>query len=332
MRKRRNNMSETKTNVSINVEDLSSFGKDGGLSRAASASVLIERILKISIIGVLFGLLYRDELLRLLGTWSTASESHGILIPAFSLYFIYQEREYLRQTVGKPNYLGLLILFSSMAVYVLSITSRFGYPRPIMMITSISGLVLLLGGWPIFKRMWLPVFFLIFAIRLPGFLHEAITIPMRIWASSASTVVLNFFPGVICESSNVLINGTHYGEPFNLNIAEACSGMRLLRTFVALGVAMAYLEYRPASHRLILLGSTIPIAIFCNMLRVLVTGLIYIYFGPEYAQGMLHMALGMVMLFIAFGLYGVLAWVMNNIYNDNEEENEGDVLVIGNHE
>ena len=135
-------------------------------------------------------------------------------------------------------------------------------------------------------------------------------------------MILNLFPGVYSESSGVLIFGTHdvlregirVREEFSLNVAEACSGMRLLRAFVALGVAMAYLEYRPVIHRILLLASTIPIAIFCNMLRVLLTGLIHIFIGSEYATGTLHTLLGLVMLGVAFALYGGLAWILNNLF------------------
>lgn len=95
---------------------------------------------------------------------------------------------------------------------------------------------------------------------------------------------------------------------------------------MALGVAMAYLEYRPMIHRLVLLLSTVPIAVFCNMLRVLLTGLVHIYIGPEYARGTLHTVMGMVMLIVAFGLYGVLAWIMSNVYVD--EKKNKDVLVV----
>jgi len=140
-------------------------------------------------------------------------------------------------------------------------------------------------------------------------------------------MLLNFLPGVSCDSFGILIEGTHHGGvPLSLNVHETCSGMRLLRVFLALGVAMAYLEYRPVIHRAILLISTVPIAIFCNMLRVLLTGLIYIYLGAEYAQGSLHTVLGLVMLPVAFGLYWVLAWVMKNLYM--EEKSSEDILVV----
>ena len=104
-----------------------------------------------------------------------------------------------------------------------------------------------------------------------------------------------------------------------LNVAEACSGMRLLMAFVALGVAMAYLHWRPVWQRLVLLVSTIPIAIFCNFVRVTITGFIYILGNPQYAKGVYHDMLGMLMLPLAFALYGGLAWLMSNLFVDEDE-------------
>jgi exosortase/archaeosortase family protein len=94
--------------------------------------------------------------------------------------------------------------------------------------------------------------------------------------------------------------------------------MRLLMAFVALGVAMAYLHDRPVWQRLVLLFSTMPIAVLCNVVRVTVTGLIYVLWDPRYAQGVYHDMLGLLMLPLAFGLYGVLAWLMGNIYVEEE--------------
>ncbi len=301
------------------VQLAESLRDDGGIKTT-------DRIWKIALVSVLFALLFRQELQRLVLSWGTASESHGILIPAFSLYFVYQVREQIKKTAGRRNYTGLLVMTVSLLGYVFSIYTKFGYPKPVMMIVMLGGIVFLLGGWPIFRLVWLPVFFLMFALKLPGGLHESITIPMRVLASAAAATILNLLPGLDCEASNVLINGMYQGQPFDLNVAEACSGMRLLRTFVALGVAMAWLEYRPIVHRIILLVSTVPIAVFCNMLRVLLTGLIYIFIGPQWAQGTMHALLGMVMLLVAFGLYGGIAWVMNNLFVEEDEKDE--VLVI----
>jgi len=297
---------------------------DGGLLRV---DLLVERIWKVAIVGILFVVLFREELLRLLERWLTdARESHGLLIPAFSIYFLYQKRKQLREALGRPSFWGLILICLSVAGYLFSFFKGFYYPRQVMLITLMSGVVLLLGGWPILRIVWLPVVFLIFAMPLPARVYMAITMPMREMASTVASVVLSGLPNVTCESQGVVIYGRYGGEEFNLNVAEACSGMRLLLAFMALGVAMAYLDYRPIVHRLILMCSTIPIAIICNMVRVLVTGMISVYLGAEYATGLLHTILGMLMLVLAFGLYGLLAWIMNHLF---VEEDEGQILVTG---
>ena len=76
------------------------------------------------------------------------------------------------------------------------------------------------------------------------------------------------------------------------------------------------------------INADIPIAIFCNMLRVLLTGLIHIYIGSDYATGTLHTVLGMVMLVVAFSLYGLLAWILSRLFVDEDQQQDG-ILVIG---
>jgi len=103
--------------------------------------------------------------------------------------------------------------------------------------------------------------------------------------------------------------------------------MRLLLAFMALGVAMAYLHERPLWQRLVLVVSTVPIAILCNIIRVTITGFIYILIHPKYAQGVYHDMLGMAMLPLAFGLYGFLAWFMSNLFIDESQVGAEDIVI-----
>lgn len=285
----------------------------------------VDRLWKFGITGLLFFILFREELIRLVSRWKEPRESHGVLIPAFSLYFIYQERRRLSETAGRSSFWGLVLMGLSVWGYLFSFFKGIEYPKPLMMVFMLAGIVLFQGGWRILRLLGLPIFFLIFAIPLPARMYYNITMPMRKFASQVAAVILNSLPEINCEAQGVVIQGMHLGETFSLNVAEACSGMRLLMAFVALGVAMAYLEYRPLLHRVILLVSTIPIAIFCNVVRVLLTGLIYVYINPELTKGNPHALLGMAMLVLAFGLYGLVAWILNRIYM--EDESEG-VLVV----
>jgi len=89
------------------------------------------------------------------------------------------------------------------------------------------------------------------------------------------------------------------------------------------------LHYRPIWQRIILLASTIPIAIFCNIVRVTATGFIYILIHPKYAQGLYHDLLGMAMLPLAFALYGFLAWFMSNLFIEGTGATAEDIVVRG---
>ena len=182
------------------------------------------------------------------------------------------------------------------------------------------------------RHTWLPIVYLLFAVPLPQRYYVSITIPMRQLAASVASVMLNLVPELDAMVNGVIIDIIYKGQPLEppLDVAEACSGMRLLMAFLALGVAMAYLHYRPIWQRLVLLASTVPIAVFCNIVRVTITGFIYVLLDPQYAQGIYHDLLGMAMLPLAFGLYGCLAWFMSELWVESKEPETPDVVVRSN--
>ncbi|MBE0536583.1 MAG: exosortase/archaeosortase family protein [Phycisphaerae bacterium] len=272
---------------------------------------------KITVIALLIWWFFRQEIDSMVYRWADPSWSHGFLIPLFSLYFIHQRKHDILALKPQPNYLGLVLLIACFVFYVLDVVHfQIAFFQLLTLIPTIAAVVLFLGGWKLLKYTWLPITYLVFAFPLPDRLYKSITIPMRMWAAQVATVLLNLVRGLEASVSGVVIDVTYKGvrlEP-SMDVAEACSGMRLLMAFVALGVAMAYLHYRPIWQRLVLLASTVPVAILCNIVRVTVTGFIYVLWDPKYAQGVYHDTLGLLMLPLAFGLYGVLAWFMSNLF------------------
>ncbi len=306
-------MSEINSDVS-NTEVLA------GQEEAGWELLGIDTYVKIAVIAALFWYLFSEEIDRIVYRWVTdPSWSHGFLIPFFSLYFLNQHKSELVRLKAKPSYMGLFLMLCCIVFYPLTITYfRIGYARSLTVIAMLGSTVLFLGGWQLVRRAWLAVLYLVFAVPLPIGVYKQITIPMRQLAAKVATALLNLVPRLDAIASGVVIDVTYKGvrmEPA-LDVAEACSGMRLLMAFLALGVAMAYLHYRPMWQRIVLLGATIPIAIFCNIVRVTVTGFIYIFLDPRYAQGIWHDMLGMAMLPLAFGVYGLLAWLMANLFEE----------------
>ena len=292
----------------------------------------VHTYIKTLLIGGLFYNVFQKEIYGIVHRWvNDPSWSHGFLIPVFSLYFINQRKTEIINLQTRPNYLGLLFLICGLVFHPLNIISPsgYGYLRPVGAIAVLGAIILFLGGWGLVKYTWLPVGFLVFAVPLPDRYYFLLTLPMRLFAARVATALLNVVGGLEATAHGVVIDVIYKGQRLEpaLDVAEACSGMRLLMAFLALGVAMAYLHYRPVWQRIILLGSTIPIAIFCNIVRVTATGFIYILIHPKYAQGLYHDLLGMGMLPLAFGLYGFLAWFMSNLFVEETRTVTEDVVV-----
>ena len=309
---------------------------------------------KILILGGLLGILFRTEIRGMVHLWMTdPSWSHGFLIPFFSLYFVNQKKreilglKYVRDPMldllggrrpprlgpdqTRANYLGLLLLLLVLAIYVFNVVSPAGYAylRSISMIAAAWAVVLFLGGWRLLRYTWLPILFFAFAIPLPRRYYVGLTMPMRHISAAVATALLNAVPDLEATASGVIIEVIYKGQRLEpaLDVAEACSGMRLLMAFLALGVAMAYVHERPLWQRVVLVLSTVPIAIFCNVVRVTITGFIYVLVGQEYTQGIYHDMLGLAMLPLAFALYGLLAWFMASLFVDEDAAPAEDVIV-----
>ena len=296
----------------------------------------IEVYVKAFVIGILLYLFFNEEISGVVRRWiNDPGWSHGFLIPFFSLYFLNQNKDKILKLdmpgrFGAGNYLGLFLLICCLIFYPLNyVHFQIGYFLPLTVVAALGSVVLLMGGWKLVKYAWLAVLYLVFAIPLPTRLHREITMPMRQFAAAVAAFLLNLVNGMEAVARGVVIDVVYKGKPLDppLDVAEACSGMRLLMAFLALGVAMAYLHYRPPWQRIILLCSTIPIAILCNVVRVTITGFIYILGDPKYARGIYHDALGMLMLPLAFGLYWLLAWFMTNLFVDEEAAADDDVVV-----
>lgn len=294
----------------------------------------LHNYIKILIIGGLLCYLFRGELRMLIQDWlADSSWSHGFLIPLFSLYFINQHKQEILNLQTRPNYLGLVFLICVILFYFFNLVSPSGYAyfRSLSILVALGAVVLFLGGWGLVKYMWLPIIFLVFAVPFPRRYYVSLTMPMQKLSATVAGSLLDSVSGIETAVSGVVIDVFYKGQRLDpsLNVAEACSGMRLLMAFLALGVAMAYLHHRPLWQRFILLASTIPIAIFCNIVRVTITGFIYVLIHPRYTQGIYHDTLGIVMLPLAFALYGFLAWFMSSLFvEESYPDKSGEDIVV----
>jgi exosortase len=102
-----------------------------------------------------------------------------------------------------------------------------------------------------------------------------------------------------------------------LNIAEACSGMRMLMAFLALGVAIAYTGLKHPWQRVLLVLMAVPTSIFVNILRVCTLALLSLI-DSGFAAGDFHSFVGLVWLLPALFIYLGLMWIIRNLVIEQE--------------
>lgn len=229
--------------------------------------------------------------------WSIVEDyQHGFIIVPLALFFAYQRRWDLEDAVIKGSWLGLIPMFIGLTSLTIGrlgtelMTMRSGF------VLTLIGLILLLLGKEIFKILGFPLFFLFLMVPLPQSLVNTIAFPLQLIAAKFAVWSLQEL-GIPALVEGNIIHLAHA----ELFVHEACSGLRSLMALITLGVVFAYFFNRSQLWiQLLLVGSTIPIAIMVNAFRVALTGYLSHHYGQDFATGVIHDFQGIFTFGLAF--------------------------------
>ena len=274
--------------------------------KSASRTDPLPMALALGVIGLLFVVMNAAVMKRLFMTWVNDSDfTHGFFVPVIAVYFIWDRREELAEIEYRPSFWGLALLVGSILLRIMSIPTEPLYTQALSMVLMLGGLVWYLGGTKAAAKFAFPIAFLVLMIPLPGVIFTKIAVFLQHIATASSAVLLNLLGhwlGIVVNTSGNVIELTAGGRVKYLEVARACSGIRSLVGLVTMGVAFSYVVTRYLWERVVIVASTIPIAIFCNMLRVTITALLYARHLDRLAEGFLHQFEGMVMFAVALGM------------------------------
>jgi len=252
-----------------------------------------------------------------------ANWSHGFIIPLFSLFLLFNWRRPLLHAERRICYWGwLLILLALLIRSAAYVQLHNDWIAELTLPLLIFGLVLYLCGPRVARIAFVPIFYLVLAIPLPDRIYQMISLPLQNFAAAVSTSLMRLFGAKIEVTASFMEVTSLSGRVHPLQVAEACSGIRSLMAFVALGVAMAYIQERPFWQRLIIMLAGIPIALAVNVLRVAVTSTMFLIDKPELGQKFMHTAMGMVLLIPALLLLFLLTQLLDRMYEDVEDEDD----------
>ena len=98
-----------------------------------------------------------------------------------------------------------------------------------------------------------------------------------------------------------------------LQVVDACSGLNSLISLFVLGLLLVYFFKAYLWKRVILLISTVPIAIFANSMRIALTAFLYKFWGPEVAEGFFHLFSRLLIFLVCIPVLLVEMWFLGRI-------------------
>lgn len=230
------------------------------------------------------------------GIWSTDENAHGPIVLAVSLWLLYTKWNEVADNLeyAPAPALGWPLLLVALLLYALGRSQDILIFEIGSLIPLLAGLLLVFFGRSTLKKLWFPLFFMLFMIPLPGVLVDTITQPMKMAVSWAAEHLLYTLGYPIARTGVILVIGQ-----YQLLVADACAGLHSLFTLEALGLLYLNLVKHDSLSRNVTLAILIvPISFCANVIRVIVLTLITFHFGDEAGQGFLHGFAGMV-LFIS---------------------------------
>jgi exosortase len=231
-----------------------------------------------------FGWLYWPVLVKLARDWSAdPNYSHGVLVAPLAAYFAWDRRDALRRLPLAPSWLGAASLAFGVLMLVAGVRGAELFLQRASMIPVLAGVILLVLGPGHLRLLLFPLGFLLLMIPLPAIVFNQVTFPLQLLASRFGETVLDAARIPALREGNIIL------LPYTtLEVVEACSGIRSLVSLVTVAVAFtAFQGMRPAAA-VIVVASTVPLAIVMNGVRVAGTGVAAHYWGPRVADGFLH--------------------------------------------
>ncbi|HRK78637.1 MAG TPA: exosortase B [Thiobacillus sp.] len=252
------------------------------------------------------------------GLWNEDDHAHGPIVLIVSLFLVWQRRNVFMEGAEKMRPGGIEIALGWTLLVVGLLAYALGRSQAILLFEVGSQLPVILGALLItlgvrsVRALWFALFFLLFMIPLPGIIVDAATGPLKQYISVIAEQVLYAAGYPIARSGVTLTVG-----PYQLLVADACSGLHSMFSLSAMGLLYLYLmQHTSVARNVVIMAAILPIAFAANIVRVMVLVLVTYHLGDEAGQGFLHGFAGIMLFVIGLVFLFVLDWVLGFIFPD----------------
>lgn len=244
---------------------------------------LISRLLYLLLM-LCFVFLFYPLFLDLIGTWWSDPEfSHGFLIPLISGYMIFQKRIRIKESIKAAELFDLknsksafLFLIIGLFIYTIGRYVNDIMVEGISFIIVLWASILFIYGVEVFKLTGFPIGYLLFMIPLPARVLNFFSEPLKYmvaWISA--TIISSFNIPVFLEKEMINLPSV------TLQVEEACSGIRTILAFSAIGLFFAHLFIRSSWFKAGIVILAVCIAVIINVARISAIGIIAYFFNND---------------------------------------------------
>ncbi len=252
---------------------------------------------------------------------------HAFVIPLIAGYMAWQHRDKIlttRVTIFWPAFVPFVLGIQAYAYNLIMVRNHM--LQGMSLILTLGSLVLWMIGPRMFRHFFLPIIYLILMITISEQIMLTVTFKLQLIASQGSWLILNLIGTpfgwfTVDIDGNTLMILTSSGESFPMNVAEACSGMRMVVAFYALALAVALMGSPQWWQRIALVLIAGPVAVFMNMIRVTVLGLLMLV-NPDLAAGDAHTVIGTLLLIPSLGLFLGMGWMLNRLIAESDDDSD----------
>ena len=240
---------------------------------------------------VLFGLgaaIYWEPLYALtVSILKRRASSHGLFVPFIAGYFIWLKLDKIREVKHQIALLpGAAMVMAGFALYYLNQGGP-GFTLPVLSFLLVTaGLILSFFGRELFKEVSFPLFFLAAMIPLPEAVYSQMAdIILQVTTWTSVTLLKAIGIPLHRDGYNIYLPNTH------LVVDHSCSGIRVLLSYFAFGLAYAVRYKQSNKARLLVLAVAIPLSLTHNILRLCIIFISVQYIGPVLTDSYPHVLL-----------------------------------------
>ncbi|MHC4560637.1 MAG: exosortase/archaeosortase family protein, partial [Planctomycetota bacterium] len=248
---------------------------------------------------------YWHGLVDLWNMWQISDEySSGLLVPFLAVYILWSKRHDIAQCRIRPCYWGLFAFAFAQAVRIFGLFFMYGSAERLSIALTIAALVLLLFGWQLFRKISPILLFLCLMLPPPNRIHDAVALPLQRWATVSAVFCLEMIYEVVKDGNIIRIGDA------SVAVLEACNGLRMVTAFFVIGGFVVLLVERAWWEKLIVLVSSLPIALLCNTVRLAITAVFFTVIEGENWEKIFHDFGGYAMMPLALAAIVAELWLL----------------------